>query len=110
MKKMTGVIAPTTDNRYGSTTTIGARQSLLILQIGAMGSTRLATLNDLNGLACHPAVEALKARGLVTQRGTVLRLSAAGTRAREELSAVKLPTDSPVGLVLCGQKDKRGKK
>lgn len=92
---------------YGSSTTIGARQTMLLLQIGAMQGTRQSTLDDINGRPVRPSVEALKARGLVLQRGKVLRLSKSGEAAAESLRAIAVPADSRVGLVLSGCRDKR---
>ena len=102
-------LAKTADkNEYGSTTSLGARQSAIIVQLNSFKKLSATQLSKLNGdVSCNAALAALVARKLVSKKGFVYSLSASGKTASAELCKVVVPEGSKVGLVLSGVRSKR---
>ena len=91
---------------YGSTTTIGARQTAMISHIAEMtslgSSVDIDTLRFLHGSgACNRSLPALRARGLVTGSNRNIRLTKQGAWIGRLAAQSTVPAGLGVVAVKC---------
>jgi hypothetical protein len=94
---------------YGSTTTIGARQTAMIAHIAEMNSlgspVDLDTLRFLHGpAACNTSLTALRARRLVTGSNRNIRLTKQGAWIGRLAEQAKVPAGLGLVAVKCPSK------